>query len=266
MLDPGPSDNVNEPRLDRRALLRAAGVGTTLSLTGDVAVGQNGQTDRATESTAEDAGPPADESRPGIHPSFGYPGLAAETVPDHLDPDHLVELLTRPPVEEAIGDFVFDPVGLHVETGAIVNFAGTWPEHTATAYHNAQGRWHRVPEDLPPVSSPVISTNGFWLYRFDEPGVYDLFCAPHEQFGMVMRIVVGDRDEWTIDRNRNGRPPLEAAQTVFDRPQLAPDAIVSAGSVAWDDLSIEPADSPTPEGSPIGPATPTPTEFPTWTE
>jgi len=145
---------------------------------------------------------------------------------------------TRRPVTDTVGDFVFDPVGLYVERDAIVDFAATWPEHTVTGYHNAQGRWQRVPESVPALSSPVNSVNGFWLYRFGDPGVYDLFCAHHERAGMVMRVVVGDEDEWTVTKNRNGRPPLGAAQDVLAQSALDPAAIVESGAVAWDDLSL----------------------------
>lgn len=90
------------------------------------------------------------------------------------------------------GTFHFDPVGLHVEPGAIVAFDFTTPEHTATAYHREHERQQRVPDSTPAFSSTVNEHHGFWLYRFEEVGVYDLFCASHEYGGMGMRIVVGD--------------------------------------------------------------------------
>ncbi|MFB6310868.1 MAG: plastocyanin, partial [Salinirussus sp.] len=60
-----------------------------------------------------------------------------------------------------------------------------------------------------PFSSPVINAGGFWLYRSESPGTYDVFCAPHEFFGMVMRLVVGDPDDSDYDGDfgPSGPPP-----------------------------------------------------------
>jgi hypothetical protein len=91
--------------------------------------------------------------------------------------------------------FFFDPVGLHVQSGDIVQFTFASPDHTVTAYHEDIGFQHRMPADAPPFSSPIITADGAWLYRFDQEGVYDLYCGPHHILGMVMRVVVGDIDE-----------------------------------------------------------------------
>jgi len=93
-----------------------------------------------------------------------------------------------------------------VDPGAIVEFDFNTPEHTATAYHPGQERQQRVPDGVPAFSSTVNEHHGFWLYRFEDEGVYDLFCAPHEWGGMGMRIVVGD-DPGNVVR-APGRPPL----------------------------------------------------------
>lgn len=264
------NENRLRETLARRTLLRLTGAGAALSTAGLVAAQDDdnddgGDVDDDTAETNDDGGTDDDsddvdddddgDDDVNFDPVFGYPGLADDEVPDDLDPDHVVDMETRPPVEEALGDFVFNPVGLHVEPGDVVEFRGTQPEHTATAYHNAQGRWQLVPDDVPPLTSPVVPGEGFWLYRFDEPGVYDLFCAPHELFGMAMRVVVGTEDEWTVVRNREGRPPLEASQFVLNRPALDPAAVVEAGTVAWDDLELEPPSAPTEGGSAEDPAT-----------
>ncbi|MCU4801813.1 plastocyanin/azurin family copper-binding protein [Halobacteria archaeon HArc-gm2] len=44
----------------------------------------------------------------------------------------------------------------------------------------------------------------FWLYRFDETGVYDMLCAPHEIFGMVGRVVVGEASAGWMDDDEGG--------------------------------------------------------------
>jgi plastocyanin len=133
-----------------------------------------------------------------------------EEVSDLSTPDYTVEMQIapaeiRPKDSEPPLDFFFEPVGLHVQPGEIVNFVGVTPEHTATAYHPQQGRQQRVPDGVPPFSSPVVAAGGSWMYAFLEEGVYDILCAPHEVFGMVMRVVVGDE----TDPTRGETDPME---------------------------------------------------------
>ncbi len=131
----------------------------------------------------------------------------------------------------------FEPVGLAIESGDIVQFTPTSPGHTVTAYHPQRGRQRRIPENASPFSSSVLGTDAVWLYRFDEPGVYDLRCTAHELFGMAMRIVVGggepDLGE-TGDGNR--RPPALTAGLVLDDDAVAPERIVEEGTVSWNAL------------------------------
>ena len=222
----------------RRALLRAAGAGVGLATLGGVAAADDDGYGGGDDSTSDDDGP--QPRVPIIDPVFGYPGLSADEIPNRLSPDHAVELLVDPErlppavAEPEFGAFFFDPVGLHVDPGDIVNFELVSPEHTVTAYHAGQDRQQRVPESVPPLSSPVLPTGGFWLYRFDEPGVYDLFCAPHERFGMVVRVVVGEETEPVV-RGEEGRPPLPTAATVLDDPALDPETVVDEGTVSWFD-------------------------------
>ena len=188
-----------------------------------------------------------------IHPTIGYSGLSPEgagDLPEDLQPAHEVELVTGPREtandgdetgeggEQPVPEFHFEPTGLAVESGDIVQFTLASPEHTVTAYHPGLGRQRRVPEDVPPFSSPVLAVETFWLYRFDEPGVYDLLCAPHEIFGMVMRIVVEDPTADFGDAaypDRRG-PELTAA-LVLDDDALAPDRIQQQGEVSWADVA-----------------------------
>lgn len=155
---------------------------------------------------------------PFIDPYYGYSAPTEETLPRRLQADHVVGLHVH---EHAIFSpdptdipFHFEPMGLQISEGDIVRFDFETPEHTITAYHQDQGRANRVPDDTPPFSSPVISGGGFWLYQFDSPGTYDVFCAPHEPFGMVMRLVVGDPDSADYDGSfeQTGRPPFSRAE------------------------------------------------------
>jgi len=171
-----------------------------------------------------------------------------------LEPDETVELYADeekiddanlPALTVEFGAFHFAPVGLHVEPGAVVEFDFRTPEHTATAYHPGQQRQQRVPDGVPAFSSTVNEHQGFWLYRFEEEGVYDLFCAPHEWGGMGMRIVVGD-DPGDVVR-APGRPPLPMTAALLGtgldgdigHPDLEPQNIIDNGPVSGHDLGID---------------------------
>ncbi|WP_225334430.1 cupredoxin domain-containing protein [Halomicrobium urmianum] len=97
--------------------------------------------------------------------------------------------------QEGFPDFYFDPVGVRVSPGDVVAFQPQEEVHTVTAYNP---RYYdlpqRIPEGAPGFSSPPITAGDTWYYQFDETGVYDLFCLPHEQFGMVVRVVVMEED------------------------------------------------------------------------
>jgi plastocyanin len=179
-----------------------------------------------------------------LHPVIGFSDLDDEAESLGVDPAlevrmPILEPSLRPGEPEPNLDFLFEPMGFRVAPGDVVSFLFSTPEHTVTAYHPAQGRQRRIPEGLPPFSSPVLSAGRRWLYRFDEPGVYDLFCAPHEAFGMVVRVVVAE--EGTVpstDFSKTGRPPAGFAGVVLDDPALAPEHIVENGPIAWQDLAV----------------------------
>lgn len=241
----------------RRTVLRATGVGATLPLLGGVATAGDDPSDGSAGRRAART-----EARPPlIHPQFGYSGTSDDEVPRRFSPVETVGLhvdeekiddSNLPAITVEFGAFHFEPVGLHVDPGAVVQFDFLSPEHTVTAYHPDQGRQRRVPVDVAPFSSTVNVQGGFWLYRFDEPGVYDLFCTPHEFAGMGMRIVVGD-DPGPVVREP-GRPPLPMTAALLGtglppqtdptgdpdlgHPLLAPENIVDTGSIPFDDVDL----------------------------
>ncbi|MFD1645780.1 cupredoxin domain-containing protein [Haloarchaeobius litoreus] len=192
----------------RRALLWALGAGAALTSAGSAPV------------TAE-----SDAGQPEIDPLYGYATPDASAVPSGLQPDHTVELHVEEggpwepgrPQDTVHGPlFHFEPVGLAVEPGEVVQFTFKTPDHSVTAYHPAHGYQQRVPQGVPPFSSPVVGAGGAWLYRFDEPGLYDVFCAPHHILGMAMRLVVGELAEEDVPSYEDtfqgdpGPPPLLA--------------------------------------------------------
>lgn len=87
----------------------------------------------------------------------------------------------------------FDPIGLLVEPGTVVEWTLAENVHTATAYHpDNAGHSLRIPEAAAPWDSGYLVEPGTrFVVTLTEEGVYDYFCAPHEAAGMVGRIIVG---------------------------------------------------------------------------
>lgn len=200
-------------RFERRPLLKALGVGSALALGSSVgAASGTGSATAQSDSTGERGGQRVD-------PLYGYATPTTDDIPAGLEPDREVELLVAPPGENRPTLFYFEPSGLHVTPGDLVQFTFTTPDHTVTPYHPGHGFQRRVPENVPPFSSPIVNAGGAWFYRFEREGVYDLYCGPHHVLGMVMRIVVGDLSrgdvpayESTFEGREGGedQPPLEA--------------------------------------------------------
>lgn len=236
--------------IDRRTVLGALGLGSAATLFG------------SGTALAADPGQGASQGA-SIHPYLGYTQLPDSIDPTSFptDPDHTVEAMIRLPPEETCGPFHFDPAGLHVEPGDVVRWEGEsdyevgeqGPEgyiagdHTITAYSPVVGRQRRIPADATPFSSPMIGPDVSWYYRFDTPGVYDIYCGPHEEYGMVMRVVVGEVTDLDVGLGYDPEAPpgqsdptlldqvgpLGAAGTVFGN--LDPETIYDEGSIDWDD-------------------------------
>ncbi|MFC6732650.1 plastocyanin/azurin family copper-binding protein [Haladaptatus sp. DYSN1] len=250
----------------RRSVLRAVGAGAAIPfLTG---VGASSTADPATWTYGR-----LQEDDEGENGENGD----GETVTAHVV--HLLE--TFPPTNPNRPlDFFFQPTGLHVEPGDVLKFVFDTPRHTVTSYSNAFGQARRHPEGIRGFSSPVLGWvpgtapvpgeggdggqggNGddsgqndtddqtgpvpeVWLLTLEEAGVYDVYCAPHEVFGMVMRVVVGDVADEDVDFEfedaenlpEEGVGPVGLARAILTDPQLTPAAIQEAGSVRWEDLN-----------------------------
>jgi len=79
-----------------------------------------------------------------------------------------------------MGDNFFDAADITVKPGTTVTWVqnGNNP-HTTTSY---DGLW----------DSGLIQpgSGGSFSFTFDEPGVYEYFCKPHESLGMVGTVTV----------------------------------------------------------------------------
>jgi plastocyanin len=221
--------------MGRRTILAALGAGGALSLSGVAGAKQD------------------KPAPPQIDPYYGYSSPTDRDLPGALQPDHTVEALIGgdPPM------FYFDPMGLHIDVGDIVRFDFVSPDHNVMPYHLQHGRQQRVPDGEEPFSSPVIAPGGFWLYEFACEGTYDLYCAPHQIFGMVMRLVVGDPDsaEYDGEFSDEGRPPVSAqalesfpgidewvlptSADIFATDAMSVSNIVDQGSVTKSDVMAD---------------------------
>jgi plastocyanin len=135
-------------------------------------------------------------------------GLAFLGVPIMSGAASVVEIRMR---GNADGSTVwFDPVGILIEPGQTVRWINTdrGNSHTSTAYHPSNtDHPQRIPVAAQPWDSDYLLPDQTFELRFMAAGVYDYFCIPHEEAGMVGRIVVGS--------------PASAAAPSDDLPEAA---------------------------------------------
>ncbi len=152
--------------------------------------------------------------------------------------NHPVEMIIEEVEGREIPLFYFEPVGILIQPGDSVTFIAASPHHTVTAYHAQQIKSQRVPDGVEPFSSPVVPIGGSWTYTFSVPGTYDVWCGPHEQYGMAMRIVVGapggPAESPPDDFSPAGTFAL--AGMLLSNPMLASSRIVELGAVSFDDV------------------------------
>ena len=105
-------------------------------------------------------------------------------------------------VEEGVVSVVsnaFRPALTEIEPGDSVEFTVENGVHSVTLYHpdNSEdgSRQLRAPEGVEAWDSGNIEGGGTYTATFDQAGVYDYFCRPHEDQGMVGTVVVGNNDD-----------------------------------------------------------------------
>jgi plastocyanin len=90
------------------------------------------------------------------------------------------------------GHVGFDPVGLLIQPGQMLRWIYEANYHTTAAYHpDNMDHSLRISRAATPWGSEVLQPGEHFDLTLSVPGVYDYFCAPHEQAGMVGRIIVG---------------------------------------------------------------------------
>jgi halocyanin-like protein len=157
--------------MKRREFLRTAGG----SAGGAAAIGAASGSAAAAESGSESGGG-------GGEPDFGgYLGDVGNfdgSVEDATGQDQVtVEVGT----EANGGNFGFTPPAVHVDNGATVVWEWT-----------GEGGAHNVVHDNGDFESDLVGEAGFTFERtFEEDGIYNYYCAPHQGNGMKASVVVG---------------------------------------------------------------------------
>lgn len=86
----------------------------------------------------------------------------------------------------------FDPVGVLLEPGSAVRWVCDANVHTTTAYSPGNANHsQRIPLAAKAWSSGFLMPGQHFEVELTVEGVYDYYCAPHEQAGMVGRLIVG---------------------------------------------------------------------------
>jgi len=112
----------------------------------------------------------------------------------------------------------FSPQIDQIQPGGTVRFVCQDGSHTATLYHpdNGGSLPRRAPSGAASFASGFLEEGDTFEVTLDEPGVYDYFCRPHQDDGMVGSIVVGDNADPNQAglSNPSGVPAAGAAGTL----------------------------------------------------
>lgn len=171
-------------QLNRRTVLQASGV-YTLSVAGCLDLSSNDS------SPSKDIGSDDTDSSPDEDSGGHLNGDGTHAHDEELDGPFQradVSLITR-------DGHHFDPHVVWVEIGSTVSWTNDSGSHTTTAYHPEFDNPRRIPDDAVPWDSGLMSEAGkTFEHTFEVEGVYDYFCSPHEQRGMVGSVIVGAPD------------------------------------------------------------------------
>ena len=147
------------------------------------------------EDPHDDAGDHHEEETPEGH----TPG---EDPHAHEDVGHLHDEPVGDPVDHATVRMVTTETGFHFEPhvarvtpGGTVTFVNESGAHTATAYHPDYDLPLRMPEGAAPWDTGLLTEAGAEVdHTFETEGVYQYYCVPHEDMGMIAAIIVGEPD------------------------------------------------------------------------
>jgi len=117
----------------------------------------------------------------------------------------------------------FDPIGVLLQPGQTVRWICDANVHTTTAYSPKNDNHSlRIPTAAQPWASDFLLPQQTFEMKFTVEGVYDYFCAPHEEAGMVGRLIVGSATgpgalpfDYGKSQGHNWKAVSSAAQKAF---------------------------------------------------
>ena len=110
--------------------------------------------------------------------------------------DHQVKMLNG----KAPDMFVFEPAVIKIQKGDTVTWSGD-------AMHNSASIKEMLPKGAKPWVGKLTKKAGevSITVKFETEGVYGYKCTPHEMFGMVGLVVVGDPSSNLSDASSKGK-------------------------------------------------------------
>lgn len=143
----------------------------------------------------------------------------------------------QPVIVDMVGDQAgrwvgFDPIGLWVPAGTTIRWLLRSNVHSVAAYHpDNDNHALRIPQDAAPWASDVLIEPGeHFDVTLTVPGVYDYYCVPHEQAGMVGRIIV-DEPTGPGALGFDERPDLAGAADWEPVPEMARKAFPAVADI-----------------------------------
>lgn len=181
--------------LRRRRFLGLAGGSAAVALAGCLS-GAGGQSPTEEDHADDHTDVPTDD-----HADHGDDDHHDGGTPTHHDDEHTHGEITGPHgsgsvrmISTSTGEH-FDPHVVWVEAGGTVTWTNESGAHSVAAYAPDNDKPRRIPEGAASFDSGLLTEAGAeFSVTFEEPGVYDYYCAPHETIGMIGSVIVGEPD------------------------------------------------------------------------
>lgn len=176
----------------RRRVLRTGAVAATA---GALAGCSGGDGDGADDGAGDGSTPSGDTPAATETPIPTPPGSDVLGGPTNLQSSAEVRA-TVLEEDQGAGRYVFTPAVVWLEPGGTVYWSFEETDHTVTVYHPQYERPNRIPDGVETPFSSEFTGGGEpgsgFNFVFDVEGVWNYFCKPHEDRGMVGMVIVGE--------------------------------------------------------------------------
>lgn len=136
------------------------------------------------------------------HENEGHDETGYEEPQEHVE----VEMKTLEGSEDG-SRYHFGPHVAWVQEGGSVTWHNESGSHTTTSYSPDNDKPLRIPDEQYGWDSGMVTDQGATYEKtFEEEGVYDYLCVPHEGQGMLGTVVVGEPD---LEHEPGMAPPQE---------------------------------------------------------